>query len=433
MTQAPPSAALTPDTTVVLHELAVRPEGEEAVVGRMDTGDFVALPLVGVRAIELLRSGLRLGEAEDRLEAELGQRPDLGEFVESLVEIGFVRAIDGTAIGSEDGREPSLPWLEPRHVRWLFGRGAKAAYSALVLASLATLALHPELFPSYHDFVWSDITSLVIVVNTAMFLLDIAAHETAHLAAARSFGVPARITLGTRLYNLVAQTDVSGLWALPRRCRYRGYLAGMLWDGGVASACLLALAWLDLPSLADGLLSALLLMIVLGLLSQLQLFMRTDLYFVVADLLDAKNLFEDATVYLGVVWRRLLARVRGAPQSSLDGPLGALSPRELRIVRIYAWLMLLGSLVALTLFALYVAPVVVVLLADASRAVAAGIRDGDPWQILDGVATWAVEGGLQVAFLVVFARSRREWLSRLRRRWSEARAPAMEAPDDQAA
>jgi hypothetical protein len=54
-----------------------------------------------------------------------------------------------------------------------------------------------------------------------LFALTATVHELAHLAAARSLGVPARIGLSTRLFYLVAQTDVSGIWAAPRRARYR--------------------------------------------------------------------------------------------------------------------------------------------------------------------------------------------------------------------
>ncbi len=53
----------------------------------------------------------------------------------------------------------------------------------------------------------------MIAVDAAIGWVLIALHELGHLATARAAGAPARISLGTRLQFLVAQTDVSGVWA----------------------------------------------------------------------------------------------------------------------------------------------------------------------------------------------------------------------------
>lgn len=60
--------------------------------------------------------------------------------------------------------------------------------------------------------------------------------------------MPARISLGTRLYSLVAQTDVSGMWVASRADRMRTYLAGMGMDLVLGSVLVLA----RLLSGADG-------------------------------------------------------------------------------------------------------------------------------------------------------------------------------------
>jgi putative peptide zinc metalloprotease protein len=55
-------------------------------------------------------------------------------------------------------------------------------------------------------------------------------HELAHWLGARINGVPARITISRGYYMLVAQTDLSALWAVPRRRRFPPLLAGIAWD-----------------------------------------------------------------------------------------------------------------------------------------------------------------------------------------------------------
>jgi hypothetical protein len=55
-------------------------------------------------------------------------------------------------------------------------------------------------------------------------------HELAHWLGARINGVLARITISRGYYMLVAQTDLSALWAVPRRRRFPPLLAGIAWD-----------------------------------------------------------------------------------------------------------------------------------------------------------------------------------------------------------
>ena len=49
------------DGTVEFFDLAARQDGEEVIVGRTDTGDFVALPALGWHIIESLRDGATMG------------------------------------------------------------------------------------------------------------------------------------------------------------------------------------------------------------------------------------------------------------------------------------------------------------------------------------------------------------------------------------
>ena len=413
-----------PDSVVTLHDLVSQSEGDEYVVGRIETGEFVVLPEIGVRAIELLRSGYAVGNAEAALGAEIGDAPDLVEFTDELSAVGFVAAVDGVPVPGGNEFVATWPWLGQQHVQWVFSGPAKLAYSGLVLLAAVLLVKHPEFVPRYRDFFWTSSTSVVIVVNTAIFLVAIGLHEGAHLVAARSLGIPAQITLGTRLYNLVAQTNVSGLWSVPRRCRYRAYVAGMLWDLGLASVCIVALVLAPVPATVAGVLSALVLMIAVGTLLQLQLFMRTDVYFIAADVLRARNLFEDATVYLAAWARRTLALLRLWPADVGGDPLVQLDARERRVVKGYAWFMIAGTLVAVCVFAIFVLPVIVVLLARATNSIIRGVADGDIGMVVDGGVTWLIEGGFQVVFLVVFFRTRAAWLARLRYRRTKAQVTA---------
>lgn len=409
----PERLALGPATVLCLHPVVVRPEGEDFVVGRVETGEFVSVPAIGARAVELLGQGLAIGEVEAGLREEFGVAPDVVAFADQLLELGFVAAVDGVRLSSGEPAGATMPWLRRAHVAWLFSIPAKVVVALTVAAGVVAMVLRPEVVPSFHDVLLARSTSLVVLGTTALFLLVVAAHETAHLAAARSLDVPARMSLGTRLYSLVAQTDVSGLWALPRSKRYRGYLAGMVWDATVAGATLVVLATGAVTGEAARVLAALLAILAVGIAAQFQLFMRTDLYFVLSDLLGARNLYGDATLYLLSLVRRLL---RPGRRGARVDPLATLPPRERRAVHAYAWFMLVASAVALGVFAVVIAPALIVLLVRSALDLVRGIRDHDLLRALDGAVSLVVEGGFQALFVVVFVSRRRGAMVRLRAR-----------------
>jgi putative peptide zinc metalloprotease protein len=209
---------------------------------------------------------------------------------------------------------------------------------------------------------------------------------------------------------LVAQTDVTGIWAVPRRRRYRVYLAGMAWDLALLARVLIALAYVPMAGTLEALARPLAVLLVLGLVGQLQLYMRTDVYYTLADLLYARNLTEDAGAYVGSLARRALRRLaRGAGHTAVrPDVLAALSPRERRAVRLYAPVMIIGSAVALALYARYGVPVLVELFASAADSVWIGATEGVATRLIDGALTLDVEGGLQVLFVWVLLRNRGE-------------------------
>lgn len=403
---APP--AVNRGSRLDLHELVIRRENEHVIAGRVATETFVALPVIGERALELLALQSSVGDAEAALSSETGTSVDLVGFAGNLVDLGFVHSVDGRPAGAdEEALGSSLPWLRPEHCSWLFSAPAKLVFAGLVMAAVLTAALDPDLVPRPSDFFWSDHASLVIAGNALMFLSALALHEMFHLAAARSVGASGRFSLGTRLNTLVAQTDVTGLWAVPRRRRYRTYLAGMACDLLLLSIAVSVMAHLALSDDLRRILSAFVLLLVFGLGSQLALYMRTDVYFVLADLVDAKNLMEDATAYALSQIRRLAGLIRRPRRlEPATDVLASLSARERRNVRLYAPVMAIGSTVALTFAALYGLPIVVEMYVHAVAAIRTGAQTGDASRLADGLVALAVQGGFQGLFLVVLVRNR---------------------------
>ncbi|MFI0480389.1 hypothetical protein [Actinomadura sp. 9N215] len=391
---------VTAESRVELHPLQFRDEGGgQWIVGRADIGEFVEVPAEAATFLRALGGGTDLDGARDRVRGAHGEDIDAVSFVDDLVDLGFVARLDGVAIG-EPPRPPSLRRLRPEHVRWVFRWPVLVGVYAFVLAGLAASARRGDLFPSFHVYFITGSQSVNLAWNTAMVLTAIAIHEFWHLAAARVDGVHARFGLGTRLQVLVAQTTVAGLWGASRRARFRVYLAGVTSDLVIIAGCSLAVEVFAPSGFALRSLQALSLSLLLSIAQQFALYMRTDMYFVLQESLRCKNLYADGWRYVRYVTRRTAAALfdRQAPAN----PLHDVPSHERRPVKVYSWLMVLGSFVSVALFLYYQGPILVYLFAKAGEHAVDGTASGNVAKIADGITVFAIEGTLQVLFVRLF-------------------------------
>ncbi|WP_147268923.1 hypothetical protein [Sphaerisporangium album] len=412
MTSAPVTAA----SRITFHALVMRPDDDDPemiVVGRPELREFVELPALYGEAIRLLGEGLPVTAAQERITADHMVELDVAELVDALAELGFVASVNGQELHDPAGDAPRnlFPWLVQRHVAWIFSRPVKLLWLAVVAGALVTLATQPDLVPRYQHFFWGHYIGLTVLVNTALFSVSMSMHELMHLAAARSLGAPARISFGTRLHNLVVQTDVTAIWGVPRRRRYRVYLAGMAWDFLLIATLILLAGHVGMPATAKALLQALALTALLSMPFQIQVYMRTDLYYVLRDLLRCRNLFDDGLRYA----RYLLARVASPlrrPRGPVEDPTSDLPAHERRATRVYTFFLVLGSSVTLGSFALYGAPIAIGALLRAIEGITSGLGGGSALTIVDSALFLLIEGGIQALFVVTFIRGHRHWFRR---------------------
>jgi putative peptide zinc metalloprotease protein len=388
------TAMVTGATRVRFHPLSMRRDGDSWVIGRMDTGDFAAMPPVAHRAIALLSEGRTIDQVTGVLRQETGKDIAVTDFVISLDGLGFLLAIDGRARTGPGPVRPSLPWLRPQHLRWLLHPAWPWLVLGITVAALAMVIIHPALLPQYHDLVWSRFSGLVLAGNAVLALTLAWLHELGHLTTARAAGVPARLGLSTRLQFLVAQTDVSGVWAAPRRTRLTVYLAGIAVNVVTAAVCVLAIGLAHPGRLGHHLLAAAALEAVLLLPMELLVFMRTDIYFLVQDLAGCANLYADGSARIRYVARRIWHAAGGTSSVPCD-PSQNLPPRERRAVRAYSWLLLGGTAGCIAVAVFFAGPATIALLARAIRETAAS----SPMDKADGVAAITVCCGFQVVWL----------------------------------
>jgi putative peptide zinc metalloprotease protein len=385
------AAAIGPDSVVAFHPLARRADGPDVVIGRKGSDVFVSLPHVGADAIALLDSGATIAEVEDRIEAGTGERVDVAVLAAALLDLGMVAAVDGRALPAPAPARVTLPRLGPEHVGWLLHRPVHvlldAGLALLVLAAVVLAVRAEGSLPGYESLLWTDNGTLVLATQVVVGWSLILVHEAAHLITARAAGVPGRVEFGTRLQFLVAQTNVTGIWAAPLRHRLAVYSAGMRTDLAIGAFALLGSTRLAPGGVPHRLALVVAVLAATGLIVQLLIFMRTDVYFIVQDLTGSRNLYGDSAAYARYLVRRAASLLR---PRDLANPLAALDNRERRTVQGYTVLLVAGTAVCLA----YAAVVLVPFAAGLVLGAVAGIASGRPAAVLDGAVVLAVQGAL---------------------------------------
>jgi hypothetical protein len=359
---------LTERSRLTLRQLSVVADGDaEFLVGDPQTGVYVALPAIGVLVIEQLRGGATLGEAGQVASAGAEADVDVLDFANTLLELGFVAEVDATSIAAASDAPPRrwIAGVRPELARPLFTRFAWACYAALFLGCVLLMMLEPGYLPRPDDLYFLPSPVLSIGVLAVWAMLSTAAHEAAHWLAARAEGVPARFSIGRRLYFLVFETDLSRLWGLPRGRRFGPLLAGLAYDTVMLSA-LLTIALISPDAAVDRVAAALVAVEVSGILFQCLVFLRTDLYAVLVMLFGCRDLWRVNSLEL----RRMFGRLNAEQAAELAGA----HPRDLRVATWFRWLSVVGFVAATGYFAAFVVPALWTLLGW----IAASLSDSAP-------------------------------------------------------
>jgi putative peptide zinc metalloprotease protein len=336
----------TRDSIVTVRPFTRQPEGEEVVIGNLDTGMFLSLPQEAVELLDLLAQSKSVGEVSDLYLQKTGETPDLEDLLNHLQTKGIVEPEDSGFAGAEQTirrvRETKYHFSGfPQSIaKLLFGRLVLTCNAALIALAVAAILRYHSLMPVPMDLVFYEKRALSWTILMAFTYAGIFLHELAHLIGARSVGVNSRMGISHRLWYLVAETDLTGLWSVPRNQRYLPMLAGMIVDAGVASLIVLSLFGghqhlFYLSPFTLHLLRAMVFTNLMRILWEFFLFVRTDLYFVAVTYLNCRNLLVDTRVFL----RNQLARVTSLihPVDQSDIP-----PAEQRAIRSYAALYLAG-------------------------------------------------------------------------------------------
>ncbi|GAA1985397.1 hypothetical protein [Catenulispora subtropica] len=389
-------------TVLLIHSLSYVADGDEVVVGRVDTGSYAALPADGAELLKRIAAGMALDEAAQWYEDTFHEQVDVDDFVETLRELGFVR---DEADGADGTPAAAPPVRFQRLGRVLLSPVAWVCYAAVFAAWLAVAARHSALRPAPHQIFFTRSLILVQLVITLAQVPLILAHEEFHILAGRRLGLPTRLRLSNRLTYIVAETQINGLLSVPRRKRYLPFLAGMGCDVVVFSGLGLVAA---ATRHADGsfpltgrVCLALAFTVAVRFAWQFQLYLRTDLYYVFATALNCHDLHDASKALL----KNRVRRALGRRERLVDEE--RWTARDRAVGRFYGPFIVFGVGTFIALTALVSVPVGWKYFDIAGHAVTSGHVDGHFW---DGAVS-LLFNVTQIMALVLLSRSKRRTLT----------------------
>jgi putative peptide zinc metalloprotease protein len=378
-----------PDALVKVHVSARQAEGAETIFGRSDIGVFLVIPTEALVILDELAARKTVGEAQAAFQSRYGEQADMEEFLGYLERKGLVEL---ATPGAESRPVPvpirfHLAHFPETLAQQLFSKTSIRLCLGIIAVALTAIFLDPGVLPSWQALYIHKNMAVMTFVLTILYYTAVLLHEMAHLIAARAVGVVSRFGISHRLWFLVAQTDMSGLWAVPRQKRYLPILAGPLVDATSASLLVILLfgfrrGWWVLSDSVQLVGRALLFIFILGLLWQCFLFVRTDLYYAVSNFFGCKNLLGDTEALLRAMLGRLLPFI--SPRDAPDIP-----ARELRVVKAYIGIWLLGRVVALAVLVLVYIPIIYHYVTTVAATLAAGYK-ADHHAFLDALVATSI-------------------------------------------
>jgi hypothetical protein len=385
---------------LTLYPLTFVAEGDQVIIGRPEVDSFAVFSPDAAAVVRRIEAGETLASVADWYQTAYGEPADLGDFVETLRDLDFIRP-EGEA-GAQYQVRPSVRWRQLANV--VFSAPAMCLYILVVGMAVYLMWRVPALRPAPSKVFFSRSLLVVMGLTTVGQLVGIAVHEGFHVLAGRRLGLASRLSVGRRLYFLVFQTTLVGLLGVPARKRILPFCAGLIADAlsasaltGIAEVGRLA-GWPPWPGrVAIGLAY----LTLLRMLWQAMIFMETDLCHVLASALACPDLHSMTRSYLRSRWA---ARGR---RPDLVADTSGWTNRDLRIVRGYAPFVIVGSIAIIGLGAITTVPVVLKLAARIYHGIAGGALS-NPWfwdSVIAGVAI--VSPFAVVAMLALRDRTRR--------------------------
>ncbi len=334
------------DSLLSFYPLTFVADTPDVIVGRKDIDSYAAFPEDGAELLKQLQAGSRPEEAASWYQDRYGETINMADFLETLHDLQFLRE-DGEEVSATLPAQPSTLWQ--RLGQALFSPVAWLIYAAIFGYCLFLMLHFPYLLPNYRNIFFSP---YLVILELGLYFGQfpgILFHESYHMLAGKRLGISSRLGVGRRLYILVFETYLDGLWSVPRKNRYLPFLAGMLGDTLWFSLLMIIASLTYNPaqpfSFPGAFCLALAFSTVLRFIWQFYFYLETDIYYVFTNAFRCVDLQQTTRQYLWNRFYRLLGRADKIQDEE------EWHPRDRQVARWYGFFFAAGYLFTLgTLF-----------------------------------------------------------------------------------
>lgn len=348
------------DESYFVIPLSVQQEGDHYFIGNADLDEFYQFPEEGLKIIRMLQGGASIEKIESTLSEQSDESLDVREFIETLLDIGFIHAeadehkFDEAVSAVRDADKRLQFRANPRIARMVFSWPTLVVYLGIVGYALFSAVSDPRLRLDFGAFYLERNLTLTLVLLLFLYAVTASLHELGHMLAAARQGVDSKLGFSNRMWDIVAEADMTGLLALPRGKRYLPMAAGMLVDILSIATITLLLQWVlanGADAFAVQILRALALQITISIFWQFSIFMRTDVYYLVCNFFGYANLNAQAYTFFQ-------NQLHGFSFGLLGRRTEALKPEHITIARTFFAIWLIGRIWSIAFLVLILIPTI---------------------------------------------------------------------------
>jgi len=339
---------ITYNTRLKLHPLIIRQEKSNYIVEDTLTNEFYEMPKVCIEAIKMIEDYGHLKRIEEELRKEYDEEEvDIIDFVHQLIDLEIVSEIDGVLITENiaEEKETGFYWIPESLGQILFNRFTTKLYFGMFIASIFIFIFNPSLIPHYKDIFIFDLMIENVLTVIIITIVLVVFHEMGHIIAIRGEHLYAKLELGHRLFFAVLETDLTQSWKLSPSKRNKLLFAGMYIDITVIFTSLVLLLIIKSNNVFTSILGIVIFNTVIRLFYQLCVFMKTDFYYIIENMIGCYNLMENGQNYLSK-WLPFIKK-----DSSTETFAG-----EEKFIRRYAVFYLAGIMLTIAITAYYYIP-----------------------------------------------------------------------------
>jgi hypothetical protein len=320
---------VTTDTTLKFYPLTFVEDPPDIVIGRSDINSYASFPEDGAYLLKHLQAGTAPEIAARWYQEQYGEPIDLADFLDTLRDLHFLRE------GAEAEIVPTRHSPLWQHVgKALFSPVAWFLYVGIFAYCVFVMIHLPYMRPAYSDIFFSP---SLVVIELGLFVCQfplILFHEYYHVLAGKRLGVSSRLGIGRRIYIVVFETYLTGLWSVPRRKRYLPFLAGMLADLLLFSCFTILASWTYTPTnpyaFPGAFFLAMAFSTLLRFVWQFYFYLQTDIYYVVSNALHCIDLQQTTQAFLLNRWYQVFGRTDKMQDET------AWNPRDRQVAPWYA-------------------------------------------------------------------------------------------------